>query len=124
MPDQIVANLQIRRYNICMTDTQVSKLIQDYCGGDELWGPKFQAGEEIAAKKSETTGIDHVACIHCGKVMKSTKVLWVEIGGGGDELIPTDASDEKYADGGYMGCWAIGTTCGKSIPAQFIQRTV
>ena len=95
--------------------------MEDYLPhGGGVWGERYRLGQDRADVKSAKTGTDYVACIHCGNVLPAAKAIWVELVDPDDLVEQTpEARELAQHDGGYMGCWPVGSTCGKTIPAQY-----
>lgn len=63
---------------------------------------------------------DYAPCVRCGKAVKNEK-FYIECVDGGLEAIPNNEQADTD-DGGYMGCFPIGSECKKHIPAEFIKK--
>jgi len=63
---------------------------------------------------------DYAPCIRCGKAVKNEK-YYVECVDGALEALSTKEKAD-YNDGGYMGCFPIGSECKKHIPSEFIHK--
>lgn len=59
-------------------------------------------------------------CHVCGRPIATIRAAWVECVNGGYDCWPQDAAPSDKEDGGYMGCYPLGPTCARKIPARFI----
>ena len=79
---------------------------------------KLSAGDSVNfAEPKDNVGRNDDACVQCGRKVGKNG-WWVEIINGG-EIRLQDGTEAVY-DGGYMGCWAVGSECAKSFDSQVL----
>jgi hypothetical protein len=79
---------------------------------------KLTAGDSLNwAEPKDNVGKDDYACVQCGRKVGKNG-WWVEVINGGD--IRLQDGTEAVQDGGYMGCWAVGSECAKSFDSQVL----
>jgi hypothetical protein len=59
-------------------------------------------------------------CVRCGRAVKSEQ-YYVECVDGGLYALSTNEQAD-YEDGGYMGCFPVGSECVKHIPKEFVKK--
>ena len=84
---------------------------------DDLFG--YDDDRKVANEtKATEKGLE--PCTHCGREVKPGSGFLVTIvDGGASVLHPDDYSEEVAGDPGFMGSWVLGSTCAKSVPAEF-----
>lgn len=79
---------------------------------DHLFGVDEDRRESNAARAADR-GLE--PCTHCGRGVKEGAGWMVEVVDGGGSLAVPGTADTS--DPGYMGCWVLGSTCAKGVPA-------
>lgn len=81
----------------------------------EMWGEKFHKSGADASDWS-----DYEPCQCCGRKVGKNPLYAIVVGGGSSLCLPADAAEFEKHDGGWMGCYPIGSECAKMFPAGYL----
>lgn len=59
------------------------------------------------------------SCQCCGRAV-SAKAAYIIVCDGGASLVHPEDADSLLNDGGFMGCFPVGSECAKKIPAEYL----
>jgi len=82
---------------------------------DTMWGEKFH---KSGADNSDWS--DYEPCQCCGRKVGKNPLYAIVVGGGSSLCLPADATEFEKHDGGWMGCYPIGSECAKKFPAGYL----